>query len=223
MNGLPALLANGLEDVIGFVVFLVIAIVIWAVQAFGKMAQKGRPQPPKRPAPKQPAQGGGLEDEIGDFLRKAARRGQPQREAAPPARQHRGERAMQAEVVGGQQRPVPGEVLREQALQAARQRAKAEQLARRTMQQGPQRAAVARQTQGSGTPRDMSTPALASSPAPAADAPRVKLASIFAATQPDSPRGVAPAAGLYAMLSEPANLRQAIVLAEILGRPEDRW
>jgi hypothetical protein len=49
--------------------------------------------------------------------------------------------------------------------------------------------------------------------------------AVFAAARPgtDTPLGSASAAGLYALLADPGNIRQAIILAEILKRPVDRW
>ncbi len=200
---------NGLDNIIGFLIFVVVAIFIMVVQALGRLAQKGQPQRPgpQRPGPQRPpAQEADLNDQIGDFLRQAARR--RQQEEGPPAaaRGQPGDRVVRAEVVGGR-RPARPEVLREQARAAARRQAKAATAARR----GPQREAPV-------------PPTLAPKSEPAPEAPRVALPSVFAAAQSAPAAGGAPAAAhLYAVLSEPANLRQAILLAEVLNRPEDRW
>ncbi len=51
-----------------------------------------------------------------------------------------------------------------------------------------------------------------------------KLASQRDSNQPDQPVAVdSPAAQIAAMLADPAGVRQAIVLSEILNRPSDRW
>ena len=222
MNTLPGLIANGLEDVIGFVVFIVIAIAIWAFQAFGKMVQKGRPQRPQRRPQQQPAPGGGLQDEIGEFLRNAAQRRQQQRQ---PPQQGPGERAARAEVLGGQD-PVRAEVLRERAREAARRQAAAGPTRQRTPPYGPQPAEVQRPAEQPAVLRNAPQPKdVVPRLEPASEASRIALASVFAAAGPDTTSGgAAPAAAtVYAMLSEPRSLRQAIVLAEILSRPEDRW
>lgn len=215
MNTLPVLIANGLEDVIGFVVFIVIAVVIWALQAFGKMVQKGQPQRPQARPKRQPPAGAGLEDEIGEFLRRAAQRRQ-QEPGQPPQRP--GERAVQAELVGGE-RPGRAEVLRQQAREAARRQAGAARAASRTRPYAP---AIEVQPQAE-RPVVPPQPAVVPRLQPVADAPRIELGGVFAAAGPGITKPAAPAVGLYAMLSEPPNLRQAIVLAEILNRPEDRW
>jgi len=224
MNELPPLLADGLEDVIGFVVFLVVAIVIWGIQAFGKMVQQGRPQRPKGAGAPRPAQGGGLEDEIGQFLRNAARRREQQQRPGPQAPPPRrpAEKPVIAEVVGGQ-RPDRAQVLREQARQAARRQAQAAPVARSSPQYGAPRAEPQRLAKRSATPREKPpTPPLPLQPE--AEAPRVELPSVFSAlAKPGPAPDVASAAGLYAMLSKPGGLRQAIVLMEVLNRPEDRW
>ncbi len=222
MNGLPLLLADGFEDAIGVIVFVVIAVIVWAVQAFNKMAQKG-PQRPQRPGPQRPAQAGGGDDEIGEFLRRAAQRRQKPGQPAAPVPPRPQDRAVQAEVVGGQ-RPVHAEVLREQARQAARRQAQAGQAARRAAQHGQAPAeAQLREQAARRARRGAVPPTVAPRPEPSPEAPRVALPTAFAAAQPRPTAGGSAAAGLYAMLSEPSNLRQAIVLTEILNRPEDRW
>ncbi len=214
MNTLPVLIANGFEDVIGFVVFIVIAVVIWTIQAFGKMARKGQPQRPQARPRGQPPAEAGVEDEIGEFLRRAAQRRQ-QEPGQPPQRP--GERAVRAEVIGGE-RPVRAEVLRQRAREAARRQAAA-QGASRTPPYTTPRVEAQRPADPLVVPQQ---PAVVPRLQPVADALRIELGDVFATAGPDT-TAAASAAGLYAMLSEPRGLRQAIVLAEILSRPEDRW
>lgn len=221
MNPLPVLIANGLEDIIGFVVFLVIAGIVWAIQAFGKMAQKGRIQRPQPRPQQRPPEGVNLEDEIGEFLRKAARR--RQQEQPPPARQPAGKQAVRAEVVAGQG-PARADVLRQRAREAARRQAGAGQAARRAAQYGPPRVEA---MPSPGPPRapvaGPATPSVAARAEPTAETPRIEPLAAPAAGRPGAVPSGASAAGLYALLAEPANLRQAIVLTEILNRPEGRW
>jgi hypothetical protein len=217
------LIANGLEDVIGFIVFLAVAGFIWAIQALAKMAQKGRMQRPQRRPQQRPPEGVNLEDEIGEFLRKAARRRQQEQAPPPPARQPAGEQAVRAEVVAGQG-PARAEMLRQRAREAARRQAGAGQAARRAAQYGPPQA-EARPSPGPTRARITApaTPSVAAREEPTAETPRIASLAALAAGSPGAAASGASAAGLYALLSEPANLRQAIVLTEILNRPEERW
>jgi hypothetical protein len=56
--------------------------------------------------------------------------------------------------------------------------------------------------------------------APAAAAPS---GAGGAGTPPEAPRPASPATRIAALLREPGGMKQAIVLGEILNRPEARW
>lgn len=232
MNGLPALLADGWAEVISTVVFLGVAFLIWLFQTVGKMMQQGRPQRPagpgqQRPAPQQPGQAG-LEDEIGEFLRKAAQRRQPQQQPPPPPpRQRPAEQPMRAEAAGGRQ-PVRADVALQRARQAAdaarqRARARARQISEAAQQQAAPYAEPHRQVERSQRQPELPVEAVIAQAESASQRP--ELGTVFAAARPGTgtPLGNASAAGLYALLSDPGNIRQAILLAEILRRPVDRW
>ena len=228
MINLAILLAE-LEDVIGVIVFFVVAVAVWLFQAVGKMLQQGRPQRPVRPGQAGRAQGG-LQEEIGEFLRKAAQgQRRPQQQPPPvPDRPQPGPQAVRAEV-GGHRQPARADLALERARQAA-EAARARARAQRTGPAPPQPASRPRPEpqRRPASPKRQPEPILDAAVVsePAAETLRAALGSAAVATaRPEStamPTGAA-AAGIHAMLSNPDNLRQAIILSEILNRPTDRW
>ncbi|MDZ7617487.1 MAG: hypothetical protein U1E05_10810 [Patescibacteria group bacterium] len=241
MNALPALLADGWAEALGTVVFLVIMFVFWLIQNLGKVMQQ-RPQRPvgpnQNPGQQNPGQQnagqqgpaqGGLNDEIGEFLRKAAQRRQ-QQPAPPQPREPRAGQPVRAEVAGGRQ-PVPTEV----ALQRARQAAEAARKRGRPRQpvapaQQPSRPQTAPRAHVK-SPQSELVPLLDAADDRVQSRDRLTgegpagMGGVFAAARPGAAASAegAAAVGLFAMLSNPSSVRQAIILSEILSRPVDRW
>jgi len=224
------LLAQGIEDVIGIIVFIVIALISWAAQAAGsnkkkqeqerrrqaRQMQQQRPQqqrpqqqrpqqqqqPPVRAqqagggAGQRPGQGG-LQDEIGEFLRDAARRrqqgGQPAGAAGPgqPARRPPGQGRPippRPQPRRATMEPVVAEVIEpsieERAAEVGRLKVEAEREAKRSRQQRWLKEAAVGGASGGST---------------------------------------GSAAAIRQMFTNPLTLRQAVIAAEVFRRPEDRW
>ena len=219
------LLAQGIEDVIGIIVFIVIALISWAAQAAGsnkkkqeqerrrqaRQMQQQRPQqqrpqqqqqPPVRAqqagggAGQRPGQGG-LQDEIGEFLRDAARRrqqgGQPAGAAGPgqPARRPPGQGRPippRPQPRRATMEPVVAEVIEpsieERAAEVGRLKVEAEREAKRSRQQRWLKEAAVGGASGS---------------------------------------SIGGAAAIRQMFANPLTLRQAVIAAEVFRRPEDRW
>jgi hypothetical protein len=229
MIRLAPLLADA-EQLLGIVIFIIVAV----LSALGQMMNKQReakaaqelarrraaagqaqPQQPQRPA-------GGLEDEIGEFLRRATqgRAGQPaqqvpaQRPAAtrrPAQRPPRpAERPVEAQVVEPRRGPVGGRVgdMVSKDLDTSDIKKRTQQLGTGTKQ------AVQAVQQHLRQKFDHKVSTLAAEPSKTAEA------------QPKTPGEELPAtaaAGFAAMLTDINNVRQAIILNEILQRPEHRW
>ncbi|MHC4179994.1 MAG: hypothetical protein ACYSWU_21020 [Planctomycetota bacterium] len=190
-------------------------------------AAAGRPpggaaagRPPGAAAAGRPP-GGGLEDEIGEFLRRAAqhRQGQPPpgpRPGAPPAvGQPAGQQVVEAQVVG---QPAIGEGIKQQVgeyLDAGEFRRRAAELGEEVAESDEQ----LEQRLHAKFDHEVST--LARRPGESAGAPRVAPAEEAEGGVAELPSTAA--AGLAAMLSNPVSIRQAIVISEIINRPEQRW
>ncbi len=198
---------------------LILFVVIPAIaQLVAKIRQQRKPaagQPQAGPA-QQPA-GGKLEDEIGDFLRRAVRRqGAPDQARQAGAEPHNPvEPPVEAEIVpagpvGGQVQKHVGEYL------------DAGKFDRRASELGDEAAhSDERMGQRLGQVFEHEVGRLAGTLGESADAPGVAKA-----TQPEDRAAEFPstaAAGLFALLSNAQGIRQAIVINEILQRPEDRW
>lgn len=210
------------EQLLGIAIFIIVA----ALSALGQMMNKQReakaaqelarrreavgqaqPQQPQRPA-------GGLEDEIGEFLRRATqgRAGQPAQQAPAPRRPapRPAERPMEAQVVEPRRGPVGGRVadMVSKDLDTSEIKKRTQQLGTGTKQ------AVQAVQQHLRQKFDHKVSSLA------AESPTATTA------QPKTPGEELPAtaaAGFAAMLTDISNVRQAIVLNEILQRPEHRW
>jgi len=198
--------------VLGIIVPLVMQVIEKLKEAQREAAGGGqhRPAPPPRPAD--------VEDEIGEFLRRAAERrqeGRPaQAQAAPrPARPPRRLVAQQPVEAVLLEEPPPRAELSQQierdldtrkfSDRAKQMERRAEQAQRKAEQHAHQ---VFDHTVGHWG---------GSSPTPAEAG--VSAAALGAEVGPGL------AAGLPALLANPVGLRQAIVLTEILQRPEHRW
>ena len=220
MIPLAPLWALGVQELIG-VVLVILFVVSAALQMLARKNQPQRPgggRPPGRPA------GGEVEDEIGEFLRRAAERGRPRqppplpkpRIAPPPA---------MAQVVG--QHPVEAEVVRERALGNKLREQVGDYLdsggfVRRASELGEEVAqADDLLEQRLEEKFDHEVSRLAGVPGESADAPGVAEAEQAEDRVAEFPPTAA--AGLPVLLSTAENIRQAIIINEILNRPEDRW
>lgn len=215
-------LADG--DWIGVVVFLVIMVISAISQMAGnkKEAQQPRPKPRPRPRPPvRPAQAGpGRQDpvagELEEFLRRAAGGGgqQPVRRPppAPPAR------PVVAKPVIAQ--PVVAEATDDleviESVADHMSHSTGESRFPSQLTGGPNQAdQVSRKFDHQMGQLD-STPEKAAHAAAIAE-PDTQAAKVVESMPPTA------AAGLAAMLASPTSLRQAILLKEILERPEHRW
>ena len=208
-------------------IWIVLVILFVVVPAIGQMlanakrgqAGRGGAQPgPRPPGQQQPQKD--LADEIGEFLRRAAQKrgagaqppqAQQQRPQQQRPRQRPQSRPVQVEVVEPERPPV-GEGLKQRVAQDVD--------------------TTKFKTQAAGLGR-----VVAQSEAKTKERLRKKFdrklgqlerkrSAVEEASSPEDGTMFIPAtgaAGLAALLSEPQALRQAIVLHEILKRPEDRW
>jgi hypothetical protein len=216
MTGFVPLIAD-IGDIIGILVFIVIGLLSVAGQIMNK-AREGqknagprqpRPQPQPRQQQAQPRQQqGSLANEIDQFVRQAAQRqgGRPQPAPRRPA-------ATQPPVEA-----VPVELLQPM---------------------GNESGNVAEHTQArmaSGNVGTLGSRTLVSQVAQADENLEERVQEVFdhklgrlngtpGETSRKSGAAIPPtaAAGMAAMLTDPASIRQAIVLSEILQRPEHRW
>jgi hypothetical protein len=223
MTAFSPLLADA-GDVIEIAALILIVVIPAVAQMIAKVKQaqqppaKGPPrpgQPPKRPAPADVA------NEIEDFLKKAAQKRDLKRPSPIPARPaprkvDKIEKPVKAEVVAD--RPVGGVV--EQHVQKYLD---AEEFQRRESQLGEEVAQSDREIdQHLHQVFDHDVSQLATLPGEAAAAPvAVGPMELTGPSQEEIPPLFA--SGLFESLSNPDALRQAIVLNEILHRPEERW
>lgn len=232
MSPLAPLLAQGLDDLlkIAIAILFVVIPVVWGI--LSKLGQQQGPgggparRPPggpgqarRPPAGAPQARGparGGLEDEIGEFLRRAAR----QRQAQPARPPRPAERPVMAQ-------PVEVEVVREAPLGDQMKRHVREYLntgdfERRTSELGDEVAQADDQMEQRLHEKfDHELGRLAATPGQSAGQPQVEEAA-----EPEGRVAELPstaAAGLAVMLSQPIGIRQAIIINEILARPEHRW
>jgi hypothetical protein len=200
--------------VFGIIVPLVMQVVEKLKEAQQKAARGGQQQRPAQP--QRPAD---VEDEIGEFLRRAAERrqgGQPAqaqaapRPAQPPRRLVPQEPAEAVVLLDDPPRHAELSQQVERDLDTRKFADRAKQMERRAEQ------ARRKAEQHTHQVFDHDVGHLGgSSPAPGQPgAPAVALGAEV---------GPGLAAGLPALLASPVGLRQAIVLTEILERPEHRW
>ena len=244
-----ALLAD-LGDFVGFAIFAIVALISVVGQFLNKqreekaaaeqLAKRRAARAAGQPQPQPPKKAGGLEDEIGEFLRRAAkgRAGQPERPAAPeagqpaqaglpprpvqpraqagrPQQRRPAQRPVQAQVVEPQRPPV-GEGVKEAVekdLNTSVFQQRAQSLGEETRQ--------TRQTTEQRLHKKFDHE-LGSLEAES----HKRAKSATKAKEPAAEPLAVPAtsaAGFAALLANVDNVRQAVVLNEILQRPEHRW
>jgi hypothetical protein len=203
----------------GTVIKIVVILLLFVVPAIGRLLAKIQqiPPPDKRPLPPPSAPPDNVADEIGEFMRRAAQRQRSPKgvrrvavEQTPPTAA-----PVRAEVVG--EEPVGGQVE-----QHVKKYLDAESFARREDALGKEVAQADRQIdQRLQQVFDHRVSKLEAVPGESATAP--------VAYEPPDLVGAAAATadsfatGLLDLITNPDSLRQAIVLNEILQRPEGRW
>lgn len=230
--GVPGLWGVDLGDVIGVIVVLAIIVFSGLMQMLGKAKQAqqpapGRPRPGGRARAGQPrgkarpAAAGKLDDEIADFLRRAAQRRKP-----PPA-----QRPIAPRPAAAARGPQPGRVIAEVVPEPAGAEHVAEHVRRHldTSDIAQEAASLGAEVVRAERKFEQHLQTAFSSGASAGSPPAAQTAATAAqpaasAAQPASPALPATAAaGLAALLADTNNARLAIVLNEILARPEERW
>ncbi len=227
---------------INLIVFAVV-IVISIVSALGKALGKGeqaKPRPAQRPRP--PAGGGparaaqpragGIEDEITEFLRRAAggRQAEPPKQ---PARPQPVVAQIAPEPLTRSPSKPPRRPLGSQIQESVGEHVDTSRFSRRAAELGDEVAHADDQLQARLDEKfDHDLGSLASVPGESATAATGDIfesataatGDIFASAK--TPTGKLPqtaAAGVAAMLADAQSIRQAIILSEILQRPTDRW
>jgi len=211
------------DDAIQLVVILLVIVVPGVLQVIGKIRRQNQPGPgPQKPRPPQaprPAQKP-LEEEIGEFLRRAAE-GRRAAERGRPAEQRRPRSA--APRSPARERPVEAQVVAPTSQQSVSQHV-AQQFGGTEFQQ---RAAGL----GAGVSQademmdhrlqDVFQHELGQLGTQTSEAAALAAGSgvVSSATGSGSPL----TAELLQMLAHPESVRQAVVLGEILHRPEHRW
>jgi hypothetical protein len=242
----PLLAQGDFTDVIAFIVFIVIGIVSWLVQALGNKNKQGqpkgklpRPRPRPQGPPQQAGQGGGrpraqqggdrIQDEIGDFLRQAAQRRKQPGQAAPGPEPHR---APPPERPMVQPLPEPPEaVVEAQVIQPERRARRGDTGARgpdmdaiRHRQEQLQREMAEAERESQRMLEERFTKQAARVGAAASAAPGMSQADVSITRGSGGPRMPAgSAAAVRKLFAHPPSLRQAIIASEVLQRPSDRW
>jgi len=248
------LLAVDFGDVIGIVIFLVMAGASLASQFGGQKKPAGRPprQPPRGNQPAAAPRPANVDQEIEQFLREAQNRGKPPR---APQRQPAQQQPIQQQPAqqqlptrkrpGRPQRPAPPGGQRGPADQRPRRQAPPVQA--EVVDAGTFRGSVSEHVAQhlNSHPLSEHTARLGADLAQADERMEGHLHTVFdhtvgglarqetseshvdegtdAGYWQERKQAVTPAMMLREMLADPANVRQAIILAEVLRRPEDRW
>jgi hypothetical protein len=190
-------------DIIRVIIVVVVMIAAGIVQLLNKVNEQAQGKAPQRPRPGQPGPKG-LEDEIGEFLRRAAqqRRGQaPPTPELAPAR--RSESIVQAEVVAASGGAEVGEHVRKH-LDTTDFNRRESHLADEVTQADEKMDEHLRGV------FDHRLGQFAQSPSDTGGVASAESAAMGAAA-------------IVALLATPQSVRQAIIINEILQRPEQRW
>jgi len=227
--GAPVLWGVDLGDVITVIVVLAIIVLSGLMQLMGKAKQgqqpaRGRQRPgravragqPRRAA--RPAAGGEVDDEIADFLRRAAQRRQP-----PPA-----QRPARPKPAAGPRAAQQAQVVAELVAEPRRPTTVAEHVRHHLDTSGIAQEAAELGSDVTSAEREMEQhlKETFSQGMSGADESLAQTATQLGAGggQPVGPSVPSTsAAGLAALLADTNNVRQAIVLSEILTRPVERW
>lgn len=218
MNLLTPLFAAGNDALIELAVILVIGILtgIGKFMGMAQRAQQGQPPAPDARPPEQPIRAGAA-DEINEFLQRAAkaRKGEqvrPVRRAQlrPPV-----EKPVQVEVVGDT--PVGVKIV-----QQVEKDIDTREFTQRSAQLGSEVAQADKQIdEHLHQVFDHRVSKLEAVPGEAATAPVAIAPELTEQSLLDIPATFAT--GLTDLLADPDSVRQAIVMNEILHRPEERW
>jgi len=211
MNPFIPLLAAINVDLLKFAMLMVFFLLAGLAQLVAKL-KKVQP-PPAKPRPIQ----ADVADEIEEFMRRAAarRRGAPGTPTAPAAAPPQAAQPVQAEVVA--EKPVGGQVE-----QHVKKYLDAEDFSRRSQELGEEVTQVDREVdQHLHQVFDHDVSRLAVVPGEAAAPPTAVEPAELGVSAPEIPATFAT--GLLDLVGSPDALRQAIILNEILHRPEERW
>lgn len=231
MTSTPLLAAG---DWIGVVVFLVIMIISAISQITGNKKEVRRPPAPRPRPPVRPPQAGGgqqgpIARELEEFLRRAGGQPQarplqqpgsppPQRPASPP-QQRPPARPPTARPLPAPPLPARPAIPQPAAPQEIDELEVIESVADHVSSSvGGLRSQVEHRAD---QPAGLAGRPIGSGPAPAIHG--IPLAEPVAQAEIIESLPATAAAGLVAMLADPGSLRQAILINEILQRPEHRW
>ena len=225
MMAIEPLWAIGADDVIG----IVLVILFIVIPTIGKiLASLNKPQQPARgvrPAGRPAA--GKIENEIGEFLRRAAGgrapgAGRPQVRQAIPRPQHPGQVVRPIVVEMADERPIEAEIVvggpREGVLSTIDTRPIAQHSANLGSNVSRKGKRVQRHLQDV---FEHEVSDLAKQPSRLAQGKQTSKAKPRKTRPVEIPSTAA--AGFAALLSDAQSIRQAIVLSEIINRPEHRW
>jgi hypothetical protein len=220
MNSLAPLLA----DIDPALIKIIVAVVIFTIAGIGQLLAKIRqmqPPPgggPQAPRPAQPVPRE-VADEIEDFLRRAVEGRKPQdaRPARPPQSSPAAAAPVRAEVVAKTRKPVG-----EQVGEHVNQYLDEQEFSRRGDELGKEVATADREIgQRLHQVFDHRVSQLEAVPGEAAKPPTAYEPPDLVGAGADIPSTFAT--GLLDLVESPDSLRQAIILNEILHRPEERW
>lgn len=235
MNRLGPLLAAGIEDLVNVAVVVLFVLVpaIWQMVAKWREAQKAAEKQARGvQAGRPPIQAGqpggaggraGMEDEIGDFLRRAARgRGAGPRQAAPPQPPPRSSLVPPPPSI---QQPVEAEVIEEEehrvgsgVAQHVREYLDSDKIAKHADQLGSDVGQTDERLEDHlHETFDHELGRLSHLPDEAIDLQTVEQRAPFAAFPETA------ATDFAALLADSQDVGQAILFREILRRPTDRW
>ncbi len=214
MNSALSLLAQGgVDELIGILIVILFIVIPAIAQLIAKMREQKKPEadaagPVRRPAGHPAEQA--VDDEIGDFLRKATNRlGQKRQKAPRPVEAQivEAEPVAEERPLGGQLRQHVGDYLdAEKFQQRAGELGYEVGQADENLDEHLHDVFDHKLGRLAGKPGESATPTgLAETKAPQAKMPPTA------------------AAGFAALLSDAQSIRRAIVINEILQRPEHRW